>query len=308
MSETEVENSVKNWTGPKEAEYAALLNDLAQLKLSTGQTTEAQQLFRQAIEVSQESKQQRPDAGVEAGPSAEQEAANEEEEEGSWETDWEAGVAALQAKREPVAPKAKPKAKPRDQTASQKRQSQQSHSPGPSPGPAGQPQDSDGGPLDREDGAEPPVPIPFGGDHILECCEVSRRDALNELEGWCRSQQGSGLAAVVREVDSSHALVVCSNPAEAVVLLKASLESKWMLQPFEMASAQSKKQKPGQYLPPKLRGETTTAVARRLIGAGLNMKGFSDKTADEKLRQQRKDAKVARQHKKEQLDAAWGDD
>lgn len=35
MSETEVENSVKNWTGPKEAEYAALLNDLAQLKLST---------------------------------------------------------------------------------------------------------------------------------------------------------------------------------------------------------------------------------------------------------------------------------
>lgn len=51
-----------------------------------GQTTEAQQLFRQAIEVSQESKQQRPDAGVEAGPSAEQEAANEEEEEGSWET------------------------------------------------------------------------------------------------------------------------------------------------------------------------------------------------------------------------------
>ncbi len=110
--------------------------------------------------------------------------------------DWEAGVAALQAKREPIAPKAKPKAKPRDQTASQKRQSQQSHSP--SPKPAGQPQDSDGGPLDREDGAEPPVPIPFGGDHILECCEVSRRDALNELEGWCRSQQGSGLAAVVR--------------------------------------------------------------------------------------------------------------
>ena len=34
MSETEVEVSVKNWTGPKEAEYAALLNDLAQLKLS----------------------------------------------------------------------------------------------------------------------------------------------------------------------------------------------------------------------------------------------------------------------------------
>ena len=31
-------------------------------------------------------------------------------------------------------------------------------------------------------------------------------------------------------------------------------------------------------------------------------------TADEKLRQQRKDAKTARQHKKEQLDAAWGDD
>ena len=34
MSETEVETSVKNWTGPKEAEYAALLSDLAQLKLS----------------------------------------------------------------------------------------------------------------------------------------------------------------------------------------------------------------------------------------------------------------------------------
>ena len=31
-------------------------------------------------------------------------------------------------------------------------------------------------------------------------------------------------------------------------------------------------------------------------------------SADEKLRQQRKDAKVARQHKKEQLDGAWGDD
>ena len=39
-----------------------------------------------------------------------------------------------------------------------------------------------------------------------------------------------------REVDSSHALVVCSDPAEAVVLLRASLESKWMLQPFEMVS------------------------------------------------------------------------
>ena len=50
-----------------------------------------------------------------------------------------------------------------------------------------------------------------------------------------------------------------------------------LLAPCLQASAQSKKQKPGQYLPPKLRGETTTAVARRLIGAGLNMKGFSDK-------------------------------
>ena len=35
---------------------------------------------------------------------------------------------------------------------------------------------------------------------------------------------------------------------------------------------------------------------------------LSMQTADEKLRQQRKDAKTARQHKKEQLDAAWGDD
>ena len=51
-----------------------------------GQTTEAQQLFRQAIEVSQENKQQTPDAGSEAGPSAEQEAADREEEDGSWET------------------------------------------------------------------------------------------------------------------------------------------------------------------------------------------------------------------------------
>ena len=59
---------------------------------------------------------------------------------------------------------------------------------------------------------------------------------------------------------------------ERTLLLPLSL-----LAPCLQASAQSKKQKPGQYLPPKLRGETTTAVARRLIGAGLNMKGFSDK-------------------------------
>ena len=97
---------------------------------------------------------------------------------------------ALQAKREPIVPK--PKAKPRDQTSIQKQKQSQS------PSLSRQPQGSDSGPLDREDGAEPPVPIPFEGDHILECCEVSRRDALHELEGWCRSQQGSGLAAVVR--------------------------------------------------------------------------------------------------------------
>ena len=75
-----------------------------------------------------------------------------------------------------------------------------------------------------------------------------------------------------------------------------------LLAPSLQASAQSKKQKPGQYLPPKLRGETTSAVARRLIGAGLNMKGFSDKV------DLHSHAKLARQHKKEQLDAAWGDD
>ena len=51
-----------------------------------GRTTEAQQLFRQAIEVSQESKQQRPDAGSEAAPSAEQGTADAIDEEGSWET------------------------------------------------------------------------------------------------------------------------------------------------------------------------------------------------------------------------------
>ena len=35
MAEASLESSVKAWTGPKDTMYAALLNDLAQLKLSS---------------------------------------------------------------------------------------------------------------------------------------------------------------------------------------------------------------------------------------------------------------------------------
>ena len=52
----------------------------------------------------------------------------------------------------------------------------------------------------------------------------------------------SGGAA--REVDGSHALVVCSSPVDAKALMTASLKSRWLLQPFEMVRLALQQQGP----------------------------------------------------------------
>ena len=98
--------------------------------------------------------------------------------------DWEAGLTQLQPKREAIVPKPKDRStKPGQPPLKQVQQTVE---------------DAHDSPLDRDDGAEPPVAVPFGGAHILECTELSKREAINDLEDWCQAQQYTGLPAVVR--------------------------------------------------------------------------------------------------------------
>ncbi|KAL3135785.1 hypothetical protein ABBQ32_007348 [Trebouxia sp. C0010 RCD-2024] len=276
MTEVDLEQKLASWDGAQTPDYGALCSDLAQLKLNKGDVGEAQQLFQRALAVT--------------------EAAHTQAEEGNasdddWELCWEQNMQHMQQPRKPalLEPRkgyAKPSQKPQLMQPSAYCSRRQ----------------NDEGSEDSDE-----MTIPFDGLHLLECYGMTQYNTVLKLEDFLRHLQWSSVAPVVRPVDETHALVVCANPADARSLLQTCGQPacQWQLQPFNQACVKSKALKAGELQPPRVRQKTTTAVARRLIGNALRVKGVHDKDAELQLKSQHAEKKEAQAQKQRLLEAAW---
>ncbi|DBA80935.1 TPA: hypothetical protein ACH3X2_007155 [Trebouxia sp. C0005] len=246
MTQARMEQRIKQWTGDKTAEYGALCNDVAQLKLQKGDVAEAQQLFQEAFQVTEQAQDQ---------------AVNNSVADDDWESSWQNNLQQLQQPQRAL-PKPKHKQIPSAQHVQpsadiSKSQKEASH----------------------HDPKE--MTVPFDGAHLLECYGMMQYDTILSLERFLQQMQWSSVCPVVRSVDDTHSVIVCVNPADARSLLHASSQPscKWQLQPFDKGCAQSKALSPGELQPPRIRQKTTAAVARRLIGNALSNSGVHDKVS-----------------------------
>ncbi|DBB08061.1 hypothetical protein WJX82_002982 [Trebouxia sp. C0006] len=268
-----MEQRIKQWTGDKTADYGALCNDVAQLKLQKGDIAEAQQLFQEALQVTEQAQVQ---------------AVNSDVSDDEWESSWQNNLQQLQQPQRAF-PKLKIKQVPTAQHMQPSANLSQKE-------------------TDHDDPEE--MTVPFDGAHLLECYGMTQYNTVLSLERFLQQMQWSSVCPVVRSVDDTHSVIVCANPANARSLLHASSQPsyKWQLQPFDKGCAKSKALSPGELQPPRIRQKTSAAVARRLIGNALSNTAVHDKTGELELMAQREQKKAAKAEKQKQLDAAWGDD
>ncbi|KAL3161280.1 hypothetical protein ABBQ38_009636 [Trebouxia sp. C0009 RCD-2024] len=203
MTETDLERKLASWSGAQTADYGAVCSDLAQLKLNKGDVAEAQQLFQQALAVTEA-----------AHTLAEKGNASDDD----WESCWEQNLQHMQQPKRPAL------LEPRKRHATPSQQAQLMQ---PSAS-CSMRQNGDG----REDSDE--MTIPFDGLHLLECYSMTQYDTVLKLEDFLRHLQWSSVAPVVRPVDDTHAVVVCANPADARSLLQTCGQPacQWQLQQF----------------------------------------------------------------------------
>ncbi|KAL0027466.1 hypothetical protein WJX77_003640 [Trebouxia sp. C0004] len=275
MTQAQLEQRIKQWTGAKTADYGALCNDVAQLKLQKGHIAEAQQMFHQALQVTEQAQVQ---------------AVNSDVSDDDWESSWQDNLQQLQQPQRAL-PKPKPKQVPTAQYLQPSANLSKSQKE-----------------TDYHDPEE--LTVPFDGAHLLECYGMTQYDTVLSIERFLQQMQWSSVCPVVRSVDDTHAVIVCANPADARSLVHASSQPscKWRMQPFDKGCTKSKALSPGELQPPRIRQKTTAAVARRLIGNALSNSGVHDKTGELQLKAQREQNKAAKAEKQKQLDAAWGDD
>ncbi|PSC74313.1 coiled-coil domain-containing R3HCC1L [Micractinium conductrix] len=268
---------------------AALLSDLAALKLEQGDADGAQELFRKALE-----QRQQDGADAEAGAPASA-AADAEEQDDSWEAWDEATV--------PVAlpPPPKPPAAAAD---SWEAVSAAAAAAAPRSRGAAAP----AGPAAADFGGSDDAPLQFGGGHVLEFYGLTPAVRTQHLEEFMeRHARGHAAPPTLKWVDDCHAAVVCPDPAAARQLLAAATArggGEFQLRSYADAGSGTRRLPGSELLPPKPRPKTSAAVARRLIGGALNMK-LRDRDAEQQLTAARRQQRQEREEREQAAEAAW---
>ncbi|KAI7838022.1 hypothetical protein COHA_008203 [Chlorella ohadii] len=271
---------------------AAVLADLAQLKLDEGDAQGAQELFRRALEARQQQDEQQ--AAEDGGAAA---AAADEAD--SWEA-WDEDAVPL-----PQPPQPAPAAKGNGAD------SWEAAAAPPRPSTRSRPAAAPAAAVAAADGGEAAETLAFGGGHVLEFFDLTPAVRTQHLEAFLeRLCSGHAAPPTLKWVDDCHAAVVCFDPRAAQQLLAAANAAgpaaEFRLRGYADAGSGTRKLPPSELLPPKPRPKTSAAVARRLIGGALNMR-LRDKDAEQQLAATRRQQRQEREERQKALDAAWDD-
>ncbi|EFN51439.1 expressed protein [Chlorella variabilis] len=270
---------------------AALLSDLAALKLQEGDAEGAEQLFRKALEAQQQ-RQAGGTADADADDSAEADS-------------WEAWDEASALPPQPAAPAAASRDDGDGWEAAAAAAAASSRS---RPAPCGGGTFGVGGPASSSGSASADA-LPFGGGHVLELYDLTPAVRTQHLEAFLeRFCGGHPVQPTLKWVDDCHAAVVCADPQAARQLLGAATaagtDAEFRLRGYADAGSGTRKLPASELQTPKPRPATSTAVARRLIGGALNMR-LRDKDAEQQLAATRRQQREEREERQKALDATW---
>lgn len=159
---------------------------------------------------------------------------------------------------------------------------------------------------DMSAGARSPTPlreIAFEGGHVLEFYSLNEITTSTDLEAWLQKVDRGRLPALVRWVDEEHALALFFDPESAQHALQQPC--KYQKRPFAKASLGARSMPSKQLAPPAPRPKTNAAVASRLIGSALGVRGVRDKAGEAALAAQRKQNAEQRRLRQAQQGVAW---
>jgi hypothetical protein len=145
---------------------------------------------------------------------------------------------------------------------------------------------------------------------VVELHGLTSATRTRDLEAFAgQFTAEGGLRPTIKWAGDHSAAAVFVDPYQAREFLEGaaalSKAAGFPVRPYVDASEAVKELPPAALAPPKPRPKTTTAVAKRLIGAALSMRELRDPDAERELRNARLEKKTVRGVR--QVQSAWDD-